>query len=304
MPQPTYIPWDDVLTDLRMLYVEGSPDDREQFARMFERVVTTIGRAAHTINESRRQAGDSTEAPVLSASAGARTRAPYGNSVLDAIEREAGDLLAGSLGFVKLSKDETVFNVGDTPRYVYFPCGAVVSMLRIAESGKTVEVCPVGFDGLLGLSGLFGQGRAAHWSRVLIAGGAWRIGRTELLAAFDASPSLRSALLQFVYGQFAEISLVATCTRAHTIEQQVARWLLTVCDRSGTTDLPLTHERIADRLGTRRPSVSLALEAYRRKGCVGLGRGRISIADRDDLERVACECYRAVKSEYVRKCAA
>jgi CheY-like chemotaxis protein len=288
----------------RLTAIEAGYTEHVSKPADFERLIETISRFAREIDESRRMRRQQRTVGTRSAAAARRPGAAFGNGVLDALDREVGDVIAGSLDYVELNKDATLLNVGDAPRYMYFPAGAVVSLLRIAESGKTVEVCPVGPDGFVGMSGLLGSGAAAHWSRVLVAGGAWRVGRQELVAAFDANAGLRAVLLQYVYGQLAEISLVAACTRAHTIDQQVARWLLTVSDRAGTNDLPLTHERIADRLGTRRSSVSLALEAYRRHGHVDLRRGRIQIVRRGALEEVACECYHGIRAEHGRRYAA
>jgi hypothetical protein len=44
----------------------------------------------------------------------------------------------------------------------------------------------------------------------------------------ESSYELRRSLLRFAHAQIGEMSIVAACTRAHTIEQQLARWLLTV----------------------------------------------------------------------------
>jgi len=271
----------------------------------FDGLLATIARCATEIDAMRR--AGSTPRSIRKQRVIPTVRRPeigFGNAVLDALETHASGALAGAVEFVELGRDATLSNVGDAPRSIYFPCGAVVSLLRIAESGKTVEVSPIGPEGFVGVSGLIGPGRASHWSRVLVGGGAWRVGRHELAAAFDVDTTLRSLLLGAVYEQFAEISLVAACTRTHTIDQQVARWLLTVCDRAGTSDLPLTHERVADRLGTRRSSISLALEAYRRAGHVDLRRGRILVTRRAGLEAIACECYQGIRSDVGRRHAA
>jgi CheY-like chemotaxis protein len=231
-------------------------------------------------------------------------RGPFGNDALDALDPQSRAVISDLLELGEMTRGETLVSPGDAPRYLYFPRFGIVSLLRVLEAGKTVEVCPVGRNGVVGLACLHGADSASHWACVLVAGGVWRVARAELARAMEDVPALRSSLLRHAYAQFAEISLVAACTRAHTIDQQVARWLLTVADRASASDLPLTHERIADRLGTRRSSVSLALEAYRRDGRIDMSRGRVAISDRRALEAAACECYRTIQSQYERPNAA
>jgi CRP-like cAMP-binding protein len=82
--------------------------------------------------------------------------------------------------------------------------------------------------------------------------------------------------------------------------KRVARWLLSARDRTGNGQLALSHEALAEMLGMRRASVTVALGALRNARLIENRPGRIAILDAKRLESAACECYRAVKDEYAR----
>jgi predicted transcriptional regulator len=53
----------------------------------------------------------------------------------------------------------------------------------------------------------------------------------------------------------------------------------------------LTQDLIAQMLGTRRSSVTVATGMLRKAGLIAHSRGDVEIVDRRKLEEAACECY-------------
>ena len=62
----------------------------------------------------------------------------------------------------------------------------------------------------------------------------------------------------------------------------------------------LTHEQIAQALGVRRETVSLAAANLQKNKLIKYSRGRIRVLDRKGLESFACECY-AVETDHYRR---
>jgi CRP-like cAMP-binding protein len=75
----------------------------------------------------------------------------------------------------------------------------------------------------------------------------------------------------------------------------LARWLLMCQDRVDSEVLPLTHEFLAQMLGTGRPSVTLAAGILERAGLIENMRGTVRIINRKNLEQAACECYAVIQ---------
>lgn len=71
-------------------------------------------------------------------------------------------------------------------------------------------------------------------------------------------------------------------------------------DRMQTIHLHLTHECLADMLGVRRSSITLAAGALQRKKLIIYNRGEISIINQPGLEAVSCGCYMAMKTSYIQ----
>jgi hypothetical protein len=71
-------------------------------------------------------------------------------------------------------------------------------------------------------------------------------------------------------------------------------------DRIEGDEIPLTHQALSRALGVPRAGVTTAVGRMEEGGLLHRGRGRLLIADRAGLEAEACECYRAIRSEYQR----
>jgi hypothetical protein len=66
-------------------------------------------------------------------------------------------------------------------------------------------------------------------------------------------------------------------------------------DRVDSPSLPLTHEFLAQMLGTGRPSVSLAAAGLEDAGLIENMRGTVKLLNRKNLEEAACECYGVIQ---------
>jgi CRP-like cAMP-binding protein len=106
---------------------------------------------------------------------------------------------------------------------------------------------------------------------------------------------LRAELSRFALVHGMQVAQLAACNRLHDIEQRLVRWLLMCQDRVDSRILPLTHEFLAQMLGTGRPSVSLAAAVLENAGLIETSRGAVKILNRKNLEAVACECYGVIQ---------
>ena len=89
------------------------------------------------------------------------------------------------------------------------------------------------------------------------------------------------------------------CNRVHSVQQRIAAGPHD--PRSGRrSEFHLTQEFLAQMLGVRRPSVTVAAGHLQRSGLIRYQRGRIQIADRAGLEAGACECYDSLRREFDR----
>lgn len=121
-----------------------------------------------------------------------------------------------------------------------------------------------------------------------------------LKTEFNQGGAIQKLLLRYVQAAYTELAQGCACNRFHTLEERLARWLLTLSDRLESEDFPLTQEFIAQMLGVRRSGVTVAASSLSRTGMIRYHRGHISILNREDLLATSCEYYRVIQGEFAR----
>lgn len=220
------------------------------------------------------------------------------NQILAVLDKTDYQHFFSQLEPVSLFQGQVVYEASAPIEHVYFPQTAVFSMLATMEDGRTVEVGPVGREGLVGLRIFLGAETTIDRVLVHMAGGAMRLRASKLKAELEIGKSaLHQKLLRYTQMLLAMTARTGACNKMHSLEQQLARWLLTMSDYADHT-LPLTHELIGLTLGVRRAGVSEAAGSFKDAGLIAYTRGNIRIVDRGRLEVAACECYQLIKDEY------
>jgi CRP-like cAMP-binding protein len=96
-----------------------------------------------------------------------------------------------------------------------------------------------------------------------------------------------------------QVATTALANGRSKLDERLARWLLMVSDRVGTT-FPITHEFISLMLGVRRPGVTLAIQILEGKGMIRASRGSVTILDRHGLIGLANGSYGFAEAHYAR----
>jgi len=183
--------------------------------------------------------------------------------------------------------------MGGVVNHVYFPSSALVSLVTELSDGKIVEVGLIGNDGMTGLTALMGEATSPERAIIQIPDGGVRAPLKVIKDEFLRGGNLHCLLLAYARKLMRQVAQTAACNASHTAEERLSRWLLMCQDRINGSELKLTQEFIAEMLGTRRATVSLAAMVLQEDGLIQYNRGHIKIIDRPGLEGFTCECYRA-----------
>ena len=223
------------------------------------------------------------------------------NSLLRALAPADYEKVIEHAALAPLRLRQDLVEPGEPMQYVWFPQSGLLSIVNDMDDGKTsIEVGVIGREGMAGLP-IFHGHKTQPW-RVLVqvAGEATRIPASEFAAVISKAPSLGRVLHTFTLALMNQAGQQVACNRLHTLEQRCAKWLLTTHDQMDSGELPLTQEFLAIMLGVRRPGVTVAAQTLQDAGLIRYRRGRISVTDREGLEKVACECYRRIRDDYER----
>jgi CRP-like cAMP-binding protein len=219
------------------------------------------------------------------------------NLLLASLSESDAAALRPHLRPVHLDHQKVLFEVGDTVRDVYFPTGAIISLVVGLSSGEIIEAAMVGKDGMVGAFAAL-DGIPVNRGIVQLSGTALTCKVNELRSAGLQSQSLLSTLFRHEQTLYAQASQSAACMAAHGVEERLCRWLLRARDLAGSDNLYFTQEFLAEMLGVKRTSVTLHARTLQQAGMIKYSRGQIQITDVEALQETVCECYGTVKSYY------
>ena len=222
---------------------------------------------------------------------------PQQNHILDALSLAERERLFPHLKLVTLPLGMVLYESGDALRHIYFPTNAIVSLLYVLENGSSAEICVVGNDGAIGVALFMGGETTTNRAIVQSGGFAYRLSGRRLKREFERQGETMHLLLRYTQALITQMSQTAVCNRHHSVDQQLARWLLLSLDRLPDNKLNMTQELIANMLGVRREGVTDAAGKLQKLGVITYSRGLITVLDRPHLERLSCECYSVVKKE-------
>ena len=199
-----------------------------------------------------------------------------------------------------LEYNKVLYEAGRPIEFVYFPSTGVASMVKNMSDGNSSEVGTIGNEGIVGTPLLFGFDTGPATVHMQIPGDGSRLPARVFRDQMGRSPALHRLIQGYAFAFFNQVAQLAACNHFHDVEQRCARWMLMVQDRMPGDDFPLTHEVLSLMLGVRRSSVTVAAGRLSDSGLIEYRRGKVTILNREGLERRSCECYRAIRHEYER----
>ncbi len=152
----------------------------------------------------------------------------------------------------------------------------------------------VGRDGVVnGTAALDGK-VSLHKGIVQVAGSGAIMDADALRHLATEFAPLQSILIRHEQVLLAQAQQSAGCNASHSVEARMCRWILRIRDLTGSDEMPLTQEFLAQMLGVRRTSVSVVAGTLQQAGFIRYSRGNIRLLDIVQIEEGACECYETV----------
>lgn len=220
------------------------------------------------------------------------------NHLISSLPEDVKARLAPHLRRVLLHQNDVLYKSNSEIKYVYFIENGMISLVVDSQSGAQAEAAVIGSEGMAGALTALGNPLSFHRTMVQIPGKALRLPVHIFQDECKKNSMLQEWIFRYTNLLISQISQTVLCGRLHTVEARLNRWLLTSRDRIGSDTLELTHDHIAQMLGTRRPGITLALGALQQAGLIECGRGNIVIKDGEQLEHGACECYSALRRQF------
>jgi CRP-like cAMP-binding protein len=217
----------------------------------------------------------------------------YKNSLLNALDTSAVARLG--LRHVTFELMHELEFPGSPIEHLFFLESGMASMTNTFNDGSQVEVGMFGYESVVGISALMGTKRSLNRIYTQIEGDGYSCRIDAARREFALGGLFQALSLRYVQAQLVQATQSVGCNAKHEVEQRLARWLLICTDRAHSNTFRMSHEFLADMLGSSRPTVSTAAAILKEEHLLKYSRGLIEITDRPGLENRACECYQIIK---------
>lgn len=184
---------------------------------------------------------------------------------------------------------------GNPIKNLFFVEEGMASMTITFKDGSQVEVGMFGYGSVIGVSALMGTKRSLNRVYTQIPGYGYSCPVEAARKEFEMGGVFQKLALRYVQAQLVQAVQSAGCNAKHEVEERLARWLLLCADRARSDTFEMSHEFLADMLGSARPTLSIAAGVLKDEGLIEYNRGVIRILDVPRLENRACECYHIIK---------
>ena len=218
---------------------------------------------------------------------------PCSNLIIRQLNPSKYKLLESYFQLIGLETDQFIFRPYETIHFVYFPVSAIISMQIDISDGSTAEIVLIGKEGMVG-SGVMGGNQNFSRAKVKFPGFAYKLPLEVFQSELAQDRDFLKIWMATTRQMILQIAMPTICSSKHSNEQQFIRWLMNTLDKTQGLTLQITHQEIADPLGIRRESVTLAAGKLSQEGLLEVTRGQLQVLNRPKLEARACECYRVM----------
>ena len=217
------------------------------------------------------------------------------NLLLSSITPETRNLLLRDARCVAMGKGTVILDQGEVSESVYFPTSGLLIGIHEAHDGTSIANTVRGREGAVGA---VPTARTLHPKRtgamgrlvVQLPGEAVVISKSHFTNVLSESFDLLRVTLAHAANVIKCHEETQNCSRHHRIENRIAFWLSLLHFYGDDDAIPTTHAAIAEVLGVRRESVSMALRKFEDRELIKMERSKIQLVSPRLMRNYACEC--------------
>jgi len=195
---------------------------------------------------------------------------------------------------VKYRRGETIYLPGDPSDTIFFLRKGRVKLAYLDESGKRLTLMICGRGEPFGEMALAGEEQRTLIAEALENVELCAVSKEELLRFAEETPSLSLRITKLVGLRFLEIENRLEDLIFKDVHTRLARLLVKLGDRYGVPDdggvridIKITHQDIAELIGSARETTSVALGEFQQEGLIEKSRSRIFLKDLEGLKAKA-----------------
>ncbi len=202
---------------------------------------------------------------------------------------QAWEEAVAASSIVSFSAGTQLIHCGEASQHFVIVLDGVVRVYETAESGREIclyrvyagEICVLTLAKLLGAQNVCAEATAEEDVRLL----AMPIEHFRRLMA--TSQGFSRDLLRAMGNSLSEIMALIGQISFQRLDLRLACLIGQLSEQKSSRKLKLTHQEVANELGTTREVVSRLLKEFEHMGCIKLSRGNIEILSSEALDRLS-----------------
>jgi CRP/FNR family transcriptional regulator len=198
------------------------------------------------------------------------------------------DLPAASYQLIKVPANTTIFDIGGECEHYLLLTAGTVGVKMLAKNGKSILLYRVypGQSCIITTSCLLGNAHYPTFGETETDIEALSIPHKLFSQALDRSSEFRKFVFDGLGQRLADVMQRLETVNFTSIDSRLATTLL--AHNTGSGQIDITHEALAEEVGTAREVVSRHLKKMETNGLVKLGRGTVLLENTDALTAL-CE---------------
>src|SRR5258708_5964228 len=214
-----------------------------------------------------------------------------GNRLLAALRPRDYALLEPHLQIVPIREGEFLHLPGEEIEQVYFLHKGIVSLMAISRHGDAIATASVGSEGAIGTIAGTGFVRAFTRAMVQAPGVASQIAVSHFRRAVSKSEAINDLLTPYHMALMCQVQQTSLCNSVHDATSRFSRLLLVLSEQGKDDTISFSQERLAEMLGLRPSSGTLAAQTLRSRPFILYRRARTPTFHPTGLKPTPSHCH-------------
>ncbi len=206
-----------------------------------------------------------------------------GASFLDMLTLDEIDTIRRVAIPLKFQQGETIFHQGDLHKGIYLIDTGRVKTFYASPSGKEITLAYWTAGHFVGGPEVFGGGKHMWTACALEVAKLSYLPGTSIRNLVLSNPNIALCLIEGLVAKGKCYSAIAQMLGTRSVMERLAQLLLILGERTNTIDRKITHEQMANIVGSTRQWVTNALARFQKKGLISIKKKTIEILDIDGL---------------------
>ena len=184
-------------------------------------------------------------------------------------------------------KGKVFYTPGETGEVLFILKRGRVNLYRINPDGKKLITATVGPGTVFGEMSFVGQGMHDTFAEAAEECTLCVMSRTDVEHLLLSKPRVGLRFLELMASRLREIELRMETVAFKSVPARLAASLLELGESGDGKIVGVSHQDLADMVGTYRETVTRILNEFRSEGCIDLGRLNVAILKPDLLRAIA-----------------